>query len=195
MSEVEHKWVPPFRVVPQEHESLKGLLLRLCDVHAWPTLNHFCRLLGTTPAAIRRGDDVGIIAEALSIPVDALEDLAPKQISSKVIEYFGHRLPRTALEKRRKACPECVRGEGHAKWWWELKYLETCPDHGLALVDRCGCGKPLSWNDASRNRCRDCTASGKRTELQSVHAHMGSFERWCMTASYPEAKRGKQQHL
>lgn len=180
MTDDQPGWVPPFRVVPADQESLRGLLLRYCDAHAWPNLRHFCTLFGTKPSAVKNGQDVAAIAKALGLPEEELRALAPQPISGRVMQYFGHKLPKASLEVRRKACPECVRGNGHFRWWWEIRYFHACPEHGLALVDRCSCGNPLTWDDASKFRCAKCTAKGKRTELESIPAQIGSFERWCL---------------
>ena len=78
--------------------------------------------------------------------------------------YQRHRLGHRHFSLlRRKICPACFDQQGITPWYWSIRLLTACPDHGLQLIDRCTrCGEPLSWR-RDHERCR-CGLEYRRAE-------------------------------
>lgn len=55
--------------------------------------------------------------------------------------------------QRRRICPECFRDKPWHLRAWQHRWMRTCPEHDLVLVDRCVCGIPLSWRYFERCGC------------------------------------------
>lgn len=177
----EERWIPPITVAPEDGESIRGLLLRYCDENGWPTLRQFCIFIGITPAGISQGKGLDTLAIALGVPEAALVQLVYDRVSNHAVDFQGQRLPTSLLQtKNRSVCPECIASEGHSRWWWEFDFAPICHEHSLRLVDTCGCGKPLTWGDASLGCCKECSVEGLQPELKRDHSEIGEYESWCL---------------
>lgn len=76
-------------------------------------------------------------------------------------------------------CPECVRSKGFCRATWLLKLIVVCPEHGTAMLERCGkCGQLISWQRPDVDVC-DCRRylvySGERG---CVTDQLVSWVRW-----------------
>lgn len=61
-------------------------------------------------------------------------------------------------------CPLCLAEDPHWRAGWELYFHDTCPVHGVWLIDQCAsCGDHLSWSRPFLIRC-DC-GSDLRAEI------------------------------
>jgi hypothetical protein len=169
-------WTPPIVIDPIPGESLGGLLIRHCEVNGWPSLENFARQIGTTTNRARWGSDAHRLSKAIAMDASSLAH-AERKRGSLSAEVCGHRLALRHLDiGRRRVCSACLVEHRYQREWWELAFLDTCPTHGIALVDRCACGAHLSWLDTRLDGCSDCR-SVWADEMPMVTAT--PFERWC----------------
>jgi TniQ len=69
------------------------------------------------------------------------------------------------VRSTRRVCPLCLTENSHAKFAWELRFVEACARHGVWLVDRCdACQKQLSWDSGTPEQC----ACGKSLSSSSA---------------------------
>lgn len=52
-----------------------------------------------------------------------------------------------------RLCPRCLRERDQWLVGWELRFADACPEHGVWLVDRCDCGRLLTWRRRSLWTC------------------------------------------
>lgn len=58
------------------------------------------------------------------------------------------------IRSARRVCPLCLNEDSHAKFAWELRFVEACARHGVWLVDRCNfCQKQLTWDSGTPEQC------------------------------------------
>lgn len=50
-------------------------------------------------------------------------------------------------------CPQCLRQRDQWHVGWELRFADACPEHGVWLIDRCDCGRLLTWRRRSLWTC------------------------------------------
>jgi hypothetical protein len=61
-------------------------------------------------------------------------------------------------------CPLCLAEDPHWRAGWELYFHDTCPEHGVWLIDQCAsCGTHVRWNRPFMVRC-EC-GSDLRAEI------------------------------
>ncbi len=74
----------------------------------------------------------------------------------------------------RSVCPTCV-SEGWSKAIHDLKFVDACPYHGVALLSHCpSCQTPLNWVASRFDRCAECKSKLEAAELIWVDSHGAS---------------------
>lgn len=177
------RWRPTVVVTPRPGESAIGLLIRHCSANGWPTLKDFASQIGTTPARVRWAEDLPVLAEAIGQEMSVLDHLNRYRNYSSAV-MFGQRFPFSMLDRQqRRVCPDCLSQAWNVQEWWELSFLDVCPEHRRQLTCRCSCGKPLTWSDANTWHCDKCEGDGRGwSDAHSEPSDPTSFELWCFTA-------------
>lgn len=69
--------------------------------------------------------------------------------------YLGHKFlrPYHLRQTRPQVCPACIRRHLSALAAWSICLVTSCPTHGIRLLDRCKCGRPVSWRRPSVDLC------------------------------------------
>ncbi|QYY30882.1 TniQ family protein [Cupriavidus pinatubonensis] len=69
--------------------------------------------------------------------------------------FLGHLFLRTYLlrQARPQLCPVCVGRHGRARAAWSISLLTACVFHGVRLIDRCVCSRPILWRRPSIDLC------------------------------------------
>ena len=121
-----------------------------CETTGWLVdgLAHSAESLGQDVAAIEK------LAAMVDVPAEVLLRHA-YVTEGRLVRHGEHLLPKDALRLRhRRVCPGCLSERPVLRWWWDLAPLRACPEHRLALMDRCpGCEKPLRASTPSVVRC------------------------------------------
>lgn len=70
-------------------------------------------------------------------------------------EFLGHRFlrPYHLRQARPQVCPVCIQERAHALAAWSVSLFTACPEHGIRLLDHCGCGRRVSWRRPSIGLC------------------------------------------
>jgi hypothetical protein len=75
------------------------------------------------------------------------------------LEVVGANLARSPgawVRRNARYCPQCLKDSPKWRVGWELLFADSCPIHGVWLIDICsGCRKPITWRRARLLRC-DC---------------------------------------
>ncbi|WNC89123.1 TniQ family protein [Paraburkholderia sp. FT54] len=79
-------------------------------------------------------------------------------------------------------CPLCIEIYKKAKASWSISIITCCTEHKTQLLDRCGCGRKLSWRRPSIDFC-EC---GSR---------LASTDQKCQPASWQELEASNQMEF
>ncbi|MBA9066998.1 hypothetical protein FHR71_000728 [Methylobacterium sp. RAS18] len=153
------RWDQP---LPEEHPA--GLMLRLAQINLFRSVAVVERETNISMAEVKLGrglerlsrlvdaDEAGVAANAFRHGAGTKVAIRGQQISLK----------RDLERIRRRVCPDCVAESPHARFWWDLAFVASCPRHGCRLEDRCGCAArtPLGWRDGRIATCRACQDAG-----------------------------------
>jgi hypothetical protein len=65
--------------------------------------------------------------------------------------FLGHQFLRPYLLKQAhpQLCPGCLAETQRAHAAWSVALVTCCPDHRVKLIDRCMCGRRVSWRRPS----------------------------------------------
>jgi hypothetical protein len=69
--------------------------------------------------------------------------------------YLGHHFlrPYHVRQTRPQICPACIEQAIRAQAAWSISLVTCCPFHQLKLLDRCVCGRAVSWRRPSIDFC------------------------------------------
>lgn len=69
--------------------------------------------------------------------------------------FLGHNFlrPYHLRQTRPQLCPACIRQHARALAAWSVCLVTACPTHRFRLLDRCICGRPISWRRPSIDIC------------------------------------------
>lgn len=173
---------------PFPDESLKGLLLRVCELNGYKHVQWLKKLAGYenyhTPP---QGDAIKRLSILTGIQYTRLQSFAynvEKSVQTRKKDparccYFGNVLiKRHWIEQvAARVCPRCLSDSPYARAIWDMKFITACPTHGISLLDRCPrCGQLLRWTRKSITFCgcgfdlrhaKPRTASGPEIELNT----------------------------
>ncbi|MEY8688727.1 MAG: TniQ family protein [Leptothrix sp. (in: b-proteobacteria)] len=102
--------------------------------------------------ALRPSDqDMRQLSDALGVPKDVLQALAPSDAPSRPA------LRKSLTRIRSEAiCPHCLQVGNYIRQVWSHALAFTCATHAVTLIDRCpSCASSLKSNRSHANRC-DC---------------------------------------
>ncbi|PMS16463.1 hypothetical protein C0Z18_23110 [Trinickia dabaoshanensis] len=70
-------------------------------------------------------------------------------------QFLGHEFQRPYFlrQTRPQICPACLRERTRALAAWSICLITACPFHGIRLLDRCSCGRPVCWRRLSVEFC------------------------------------------
>ncbi|MFF9179392.1 TniQ family protein, partial [Streptomyces sp. NPDC014793] len=148
-------WDQPF-----DGEHAPGLFLRLAEINGYPSTDDVARETRLTLQGLRLGRGVRRLAAIVCSDEGRLtrDGFAFARGDGVLVrgERIGRR--RDLHRKLRRVCPACVTASRHQRFWFDLAFIETCPEHGCRLVGRCPCpaGRDLSWRDGRVGGCRAC---------------------------------------
>lgn len=145
---------------PLDDEHAPGLFLRLAEINGYPSTDDVARETRLTLQGLRLGQGVRRLAAIVCSDEGRLtrDGFAFARGDGVLVrgERIGRR--RDLHRKLRRVCPACIVASRHQRFWFDLAFVETCPEHGCCLVARCPCpaGRPLSWRDGRVGGCRAC---------------------------------------
>lgn len=145
---------------PQPEEHPAGLMLRLAQLNRFASVATVERETGILMSEIKVGRSLDRLARLVGAEEARLAaDAFVHGIGAKVtVRGQQISLKRDLSRTRRRVCPACLAAEPHARFWWDLSFVASCPRHGCMLEDRCDCASrtPLSWRDGRVGACRAC---------------------------------------
>ena len=53
----------------------------------------------------------------------------------------------------RRWCPACLDGRPYHRVWWDVPTVTACPDHGLNIMESCGCRRRPLWHSTPLMGC------------------------------------------
>lgn len=159
----------PIRPSPKPDESLTGYLVRLSGATSHEP-RFVSNLIGVQIPCIDPADDhLKALAELTGKDVNRLAAMAYRRSGPSVsrskygprhhqLAFLGHGIVRHHLiDETRQVCIECLKESCHHRILWDLRLLDTCPEHGRSMLSKCpSCGKGLQWNTTSIDHCGAC---------------------------------------
>ncbi len=158
---------------PIAGESLAGHLLRLTEMNLYGSPTWITGLVGadgaTSSGRAMLANYVSELSDLTGTSTVTLSQMGYVRKAGErnvVTAFGGQRFMRSLINlTHAKVCPECLKESPHIRQVWELKFLQTCPDHGIRLVGRCPrCEKPISWTRSVVTHCK-CGADLRKAEV------------------------------
>lgn len=74
-------------------------------------------------------------------------------------DFLGHHFlrPYHLRQTQPQLCPACLAQDLRAQAAWSVSLMTACPKHGIRLLDRCLCGRPVRWRRPAIEFC-ECSA-------------------------------------
>lgn len=152
-------WMPP-RWTPEvfADEPPHGVYLRLCDTNGIARSAMMHSLTGIRASRVRAGLDLIQLATIAHCDLDDLQRNAYRKVRGEHVQIRSNtlKLRDHLTTKVRRVCLECLAASRHHRFWWDLAFVESCPEHRRRLVWRCSCGGSLTWHDGLLTRCNVC---------------------------------------
>ncbi len=173
----------PLWFVPEEDEPAHGILIRLAERNGIEGYERVPALTGLRVARLRVGNGAERLGSIIRCePAVFMKSTALPDKGGNVI-LRGERLSviRDLTRLSRRLCSGCVAASAHHRFWFDLKFVTTCPEHSMNLVDVCSCGRKLSWKDVRIAKCRHCE-DGNVALLPKcpVNADVIAMDRWVL---------------
>ena len=144
--------------VPQEGESLEGLVARLGVLNVHPGPHWILQAAKLSDGFDRRVSDLHGLEQLSGVPASSLEAMTHWPLPGQPgrLRFARHCVQMSALALyQARVCPLCVAEYGFARQLWHLKTYAVCHEHAVMLVDRChACGWRLRWLRPALDRCR-----------------------------------------
>lgn len=150
---------------PYPHESLLSYVARVGTENGRDYLDQVLRisfpgqLIGCSlPFS---GIDLEPLSQLLNVPLDILRAklyTGPSNAASprRVAWLNGQEIPRKCLSTgRRRIAPMSVAEHGYHRSIWDVLPLTCCVETGEKLIDRCVCGRILTWGKNNLQNCGD----------------------------------------
>jgi hypothetical protein len=75
-------------------------------------------------------------------------------VTRPTVKLFDESIKRNQFSVvHRRWCPKCIAENAYHRVWWDLSHVTACPKHGVRLVDRCQCERPLFWRMHALDKC------------------------------------------
>lgn len=148
----------PLWFAPAKDEPAHGILIRLAERNGIEGFERVPALTGLRVARLRVGNGAKRLASIIRCEPQAFMKSTPVPDEGGNVIIRGERLNtiRDLTRLSRRLCPGCVANSAHHRFWFDLKFVTTCPEHSMNLVDACSCGLKLSWKDVRIAKCRHC---------------------------------------
>ncbi|MRI57108.1 hypothetical protein D8770_24595 [Methylobacterium sp. DB1607] len=178
-------WMPP-RWTPEilADEPPHGVYLRLCDTNGIARAAMMHTLTGVRGSRVRAGLDLGDLARIAHCDVEDLRRSAYRRIRGEHVQIRGNtlRLRDDLFTQVRRVCPECLASSRHHRFWWDITFVETCPEHGRRLVSWCSCGGDLTWNDGLLTTCFACEDGDVLSHApEAAEPDVLALDRWILS--------------
>jgi site-specific recombinase XerD len=173
----------PLWVSPAEDEPAHGLLLRLAERNAVPSIGLITLSTGLTVSRLREGDGVQQLAEMIRCDPALIMASTPHPDAHGHLMIRGERVGRKCDVRHsvRRLCPQCIEESPHHRFWFDLEFVTSCPRHGLKLVSTCSCGHGFSWDDVSVKRCIRCSGTTvAKFETTPAASDVVAMDRWAL---------------
>jgi hypothetical protein len=74
-------------------------------------------------------------------------------------DFLGHHFlrPYHLRQAQPQICPACLAKDLRTQATWSVTLVTACPKHGICLLDRCLCGRPVRWRRPAIEFC-ECGA-------------------------------------
>ncbi|WP_338633194.1 TniQ family protein [Afipia carboxidovorans] len=147
----------PLWVTPAKDEPAHGILIRLAERNGIESSTRIPRMTGLNLSRLRLGRGVDRLAAIIKCDVAEIMHSTPVVSENSIFvrgEDVGSK--RRGGRPIRRLCPQCVSESAHHRFWYDLEFITTCPEHGRNLVHTCSCGRDLSWDDVRISKCRHC---------------------------------------
>ena len=182
----------PLGLRPRPGEPAHGVLLRLAARNGYSSTRVFAASLGLDLREVLRGHHVGRIAGLAGLEADEVRSASPRisMPARKLVLESAELDLRDWSTRRRRACIAClsddtaladkisVKHDGYVshRAIWDLRLLDGCPIHQIALSDLCHrCGKTLDWQNPCLFFCSRCQADLRTGTPRPLHDKAGSY--------------------
>ncbi|MBN8979403.1 MAG: TniQ family protein [Rhizobiales bacterium] len=173
----------PLWVVPAKDEPAHGILLRLAERNGIQNIRFLSYMTGLRVSQLRGGKGIDRLARILRCEPDAFMHSTFVCETRGFASVRGERLNFISDldQTKRRACPRCIAKSAHHRFWWDLSFVTTCPEHAINLVDVCSCGGTLSWKDVSIRKCCQCHV-GSVSDIPASPADSAvlAMDRWTL---------------
>lgn len=79
---------------------------------------------------------------------------ATPRVDPKHVAMLGDLFERDQFSVvNRRWCPACLEEDPYHRVWWDTPYVSACPDHGIKIVENCGCRTPPKWRRSFPTSC------------------------------------------
>jgi TniQ len=176
-------WKPPLWVTPLPEEPPHGMYLRLAERNGLRHIRVFENMIGVKLRHVRLGRDLDYLAAILRCEPHQLSEYSIQQGRRGSLIIRGEAVRRKdVMMVERRACPACFAISAHHRFWWDLRFVTTCPMHAIRLANRCSCGGKLTWTDGSLTKCHTCEHGDVRLlSGEPAPYDVGSLDRWILS--------------
>lgn len=144
----------PLQVAHQPDEPAHALLIRAV-VHNGS--RKFAPVLGRAGVPTNHTVakvDIDLVAHLCGAELDPLLHASALRVDSG-INLLGQRLRAEYFSDMwRRWCPTCLAEHPYHRSWWDVTAVGSCPFHGVELVTRCDCDKPMRHGEHPPAHCR-----------------------------------------
>ncbi|UVK49153.1 TniQ family protein (plasmid) [Mesorhizobium sp. AR07] len=138
----------PLAVRQVATEPKHGLFGRTVERNLRGDFGRFCREIGVRPGRQVFNLPVEDVARLCVADLSVLEH-ASARVDAGWIHLLGQRFRKRDVRfGSRRWCPQCLRGSGTHRAWWDVGFVTTCPEHRCALLEACQCGVRLTWHNS-----------------------------------------------
>ena len=176
-------WKPPLWVTPLPEEPPHGMYLRLAERNGLRHIRVFENMTGVKLRHVRLGRDLDYLAAILRCEPHQLSEYSIEQGRRGSLIIRGEAVRRKdVMMVQRRACPACFAISAHHRFWWDLRFVTTCPMHAIRLANCCSCGGKLTWTDGSLTKCHTCEHGDVRLLPGEFAPYdVGSLDRWILS--------------
>ncbi|KKB08797.1 TniQ family protein [Devosia chinhatensis] len=170
----------PLQVAHQADEPAHALLLRTVAHNGSSSFRRVLRNCGVPSNHSVAKADLMLVAHLCGADEEMLRHATAQRLDEGV-ELLGQWLRSEYFsEMWRRWCPACLAEEPYHRVWWDVTTVTACPFHGVELVNRCGCDKPLRHGEHAMTHCRlthdlreveACSVSAVDAEVDSYVVH------------------------
>lgn len=154
------RWPYPGRVPHHADEPAYGLLVRTAYHNGSRLMYTVFEKYGLCKGQTVWDVDPDIVARFCQADLvdggaDAVRAASPR-VDPKHVAIFDERFLRDQFSVlHRRWCPACLEEKPYHRVWWDTPYVSACPDHGIRIVENCGCAKPPKWRRSYPTSCTE----------------------------------------